>query len=380
MPVVAPGRRSSCIAAGRAARAAPPGAVAPGLPPPPGRRPGSAVRAALALRRLDPDDPALDERYVRRRGSTAHGQSPAGDRPPLGPDRPSRRSTSPRGGRVAGASPRWCSAPGCSPTAAAADIGWARVPLAERCTGTRPRAPFAAAGASIRTDAPVEGIERGPTARSAVSTSTTGTSSPTPSCSPSPTTPPPRCCRRRGAGLGPPSRARRIADRQRAPRLRPPGDRPPAGRRGRHAGAVRVRPHRGVRHRARVSASRSRCPPPTSRSAGPPPSSCAESSTPLSELFPPARAARVRRHRRDPGARGDVPGRARDPARCGPGARTARARPVPRRGVDRHRMARHDGGRGAQRHAAAAAVLADLGTAPEATARGARSATEPVVA
>ena len=69
----------------------------------------------------------------------------------------------------------------------------------------------------------------------------------------------------------------------------------------------------------------------------------------LRELFPPARAARVVDTIVTPRGRGDVPGRTRDPPAAAPRSHRG-ARPVPRRGLDRHRMARHDGGRGAQRH------------------------------
>ena len=156
-------------------------------------------------------------------GSPTQGERPRPSRG-CGTSSPDPRSTCPRR-RVAG--PRRDGVPHRS----ALRQPRRRHRLRPRAAGGAARrpggaAPLRAPGASIHTDAPVVGIERG----------VDGTV-----CGRRPrrrarrrrrgrARGPPRrgrraAAERRGAGLGPPARARRVADRQRAPRLRPPGDR-----------------------------------------------------------------------------------------------------------------------------------------------------------
>ena len=156
VPVLAPGGVSSRLA--RTAGVPAPFHLGPSLARYRYLRPGervAAVRAALALRRLDPDDPALDA-VTFGAWLTDHGQSAntvahlweliarptlnlTVDEVALGPAVKVFRT-------------------GLLDRADAADIGWARAPLGE-AHGDRGTAALARAGVEVVTGAAVEGID-----------------------------------------------------------------------------------------------------------------------------------------------------------------------------------------------------------------------------
>ena len=352
LPVLAPGRPATgwIRRAGPAAGPAPPGRVprrATAHLPVADRlaRAGGPRRCA----RLDLADPALDDETFGA-WLAGHGQTPAAIAAPLGPDhRPDRQ---PPGGR--GVAWRWrprSSRPGCSPTADRGRHRLGRVPLG-RLHGERAGAPCARAGVEVlHRRAGRRRSTRAPASRVAAP-STAGASTPTPSSSPVP-----------HDAVG---------------RILPAGALVPTGRPARAsapppsstctssttAGSPTLAIAAGVGSPVQFVFDRT-----GSAGVGTDGQYLAVSLSAADELLgtPARRADRRdapppwppcsrrpsrpgRRRPRHPGARGHLPGRARHRGRCGPG-RDRPARAVPRRSVDRHRVAGDDGRRGAQRPA-----------------------------
>ena len=182
-----PGRRARRRGRAASARDALPGAAAPRRgrcsatrtcrrPRPRAARP----RPRCALRRLDPRDPALDERTFGA-WLAAQGESPAGDRRAVGPDRlPDAERRTPTE-RVARARRDGVPDRPAVRRGRAADIGWAACPLAElhgEPGGARAARAPGRGGAHRR--AGRRHRRAASTARSPASTSTASASPPTP--------------------------------------------------------------------------------------------------------------------------------------------------------------------------------------------------------
>ena len=338
-PPAGPPRRARSSRPAAAPRTAPPRAACPrrctwrGAWPryrhlPARRAAARSGAAALALRRLDLDDPALDARHASAQWLAEHGQS-------------------------AGAIERlWDLI--CSPTlnlpadeaslALAAKVFQTGL-LTERrrrrhrlgpgaarrsCTPSRPRARARARRG--RRCAPARRVDGHPS-RAAAAARGAGrgrhASPPTPSSLAVPhdaaaaASSPGGRRRRRACGLS--SARRPIVNVHLV--LRPPGDRADWWPVRRHAGAVRVRPHRDVRAASRASASRCRCRPPTSGWPAARAELVAHGRRRRSRaLFPAAARAERRRRHRHPGARRPRSGRRPARAAPAPGAATARRR------------------------------------------------------
>ncbi len=204
--------------------------------------------AALALRRVDVDAAETDQQTFSE-WLTRHGQSPAA-RDVLW-DLICRPTVNLPATEASLALAAMVFQTGLLTESAAADIGWASVPLGELhgdrwrpgAREGRRRGPDGSAGHHGRPDQPrqVSGSQ---------SRSPTRSAPPTPWWSPSPTPRSPTW-RRTSPALDDVGRAaRRLADRQRARRLRPAGHRARVRRRRRTRRPVRVRPHRRRRARA----------------------------------------------------------------------------------------------------------------------------------
>ena len=125
------------------------------------RRPtacGSAGRRSRCAR-VDPADPALDTRDVRRLARAGTASRDAAIEPAVGPHRPPTREP------AGAATPRspWpprCSRPVCSTDADAADIGWSRRAARPAARRRRPVAALGRAGVEVRTGAAVDAVGR----------------------------------------------------------------------------------------------------------------------------------------------------------------------------------------------------------------------------
>ena len=155
------------------------------------RRRLAVIRAALALRRLDPDDIALDRltfgEWLAARGQDAATVEGFWDLIVLPTvNVPAAEASLKLGAMVFRT--------GLLSRSDAADIGWATVPLSV-LHGEAARRTLEAAGADVRTGAAVRGVRIGPRAGRPWN-STAGSSTPTRSWWRYPMTPPAVCCRR----------------------------------------------------------------------------------------------------------------------------------------------------------------------------------------
>ena len=285
----------------------------------------AAVRAALALKRLDPDDAALDAEcfgdWLR-----AHGQTPERDRGALEPDRAA--DTQPAGRRGVARRARSRSSAPASSTPPTPPTSASRRHRSSGSTPTRPRP-------RSRRGGPRPPLEPG----AGPTTSTSSSRGPVVLAVP----------HHAAAEFVPVDvdGARRQPDRQPARALRPARARRAAGGGTRLAGAVRLRPHAGVRARARGSCWPSRSRTPSTRSASRSATLRERYLPALERLLPAARGAAVLDFaRRTSRARPFGPRRAR--GACGPDQDDRRGS-LPGGRVDGHRLAGDDGGRGAQR-------------------------------
>ncbi len=302
----------------------------------------SAAMAMAALSRVDVEDPVNDRRtfgeWLRE-----HRQGAAATEALW--DLITRPTVNLAAAHASLAQAAYVFQEGLLSSAAAGDLGHARVPLSE-IHDVAAGAALRRAGVQVRLRAGVAAIE--------------------PPGSPSGWADPPRGAvrrrsrardgaradgapdpRRRGRRAGVGAGARRLGDRQRPRRLRPPGARRPVRGRGRHAGAVGVRPHAGAGlgdgQYLAVSLSAAE------RELAMTGERCSSGIVPaLAALLPVADAAPRWCDLRHPRPRRHVPccpGAARAASRRADGAARARARGSPHR----HRLAGDDGGRGAQR-------------------------------
>ena len=360
VPVLAPGGVRVAAGPVAAAGAAAPRPVAGPLPPPPPdraarRRPRRRWRCAAST----PTIPALDAvtfgSWLADHGQSANAVDHLWEliaRPDAQPD---RRRGGPRPGRQG------------VPHRPARSGRRRRHRLGARPARRGPRRAAAAAaleraGVEIVTGAAVE--RHRPSATATRPAAATAPSPPTPSCWPRRTTSPPRCCR--------PAPSRRASTRtgsarrrcRRAPRARPAGHRP---RRSPPSSTARCsscstapsRPARRQRPGAgRVAVGRRERPGDPAR--GP---RASRWSSALGEVLPAVRRRDRARQPSSPrsGRPRSGPCPAAPPTGRPPGPAIARA--LPGRGVDGHRLARHDGGCRAQRQAAAAALTADRSAA-----------------
>ncbi|MFD0431296.1 FAD-dependent oxidoreductase [Streptomyces zhihengii] len=174
----------------RAARTAPPGRRPRPLPPPLLAERARVARAALALKKLDPADPALDgidfATWLGR-----HGQSPRAVAALW--DLVGVATLNARAPQASMALAAMVFRTGLLSEPGAADIGWARVPLGD-VHDTLARKALDEAGVATELSARVRHIGRGEDGRWRVDAGS-GPWRPTPSSSPSPSARPTPCCR-----------------------------------------------------------------------------------------------------------------------------------------------------------------------------------------